>query len=74
MLPGVHSHRRKLYYLVQSKPFEMMIMVVIILNSALMATSFYGQPAEMTSIVEAINYAFTGVYVLEFVLKVGVQG
>jgi hypothetical protein len=52
----------------------MMIMAVIILNSALMATSFYGQPAEMTSIVEAINYAFTGVYALEFVLKVGVQG
>lgn len=62
---------RKLYYFVQGKPFEYFIMAVIILNSAMMATSFYGQPEEMTSIAECINYAFTGVYVIEFVLKVG---
>jgi hypothetical protein len=57
---------------VQGKPFEYFIMAVIIGNSALMATSFYGQPAEMSAVVEAINYAFTGIYVLEFVLKVRV--
>lgn len=62
--------RRKLYYLVQGKAFEYVIMAVIVANSALMATSYYGQPEEMSRIVEAINYAFTGVYVLEFVLKV----
>jgi hypothetical protein len=40
-----------------------------------MATSYYGQPEEMSRIVEAINYAFTGVYVLEFVFKVrGLDG
>jgi hypothetical protein len=58
------------YYLVQGKPFEYLIMAVIIGNSALMATSFYGQPEEMSFVVECINYAFTGIYVVEFVLKV----
>lgn len=60
----------------QGKPFEFFIMAVIIGNSALMATSFYGQPQEMSSVVEAINFAFTGIYVLEFVLKVwsGLRG
>lgn len=62
--------RRRLHFFVQGKPFEYFIMAVIIGNSALMATSFYGQPQEMSSMVEAINYAFTGIYVLEFVLKV----
>lgn len=45
-------------------------MTVIVANSALMATAFYGQPPEMTLVVEAINYGFTCIYVLEFVLKV----
>jgi hypothetical protein len=67
--------RRRLYYLVQGKAFEYVIMAVIVANSALMATSYYGQPEEMSRIVEAINYAFTGVYVLEFVFKVrGLDG
>lgn len=48
-------------------------MAVIIGNSALMATSFYGQPEEMQFVVECINYAFTGIYVLEFALKVGAK-
>jgi hypothetical protein len=45
-------------------------MAVIVANSSLMATSFYGQPAHMTAVVDAINYAFTCVYVVEFALKV----
>lgn len=61
---------RKLYYLVQSKRFEFAIMIVIIANSALMATSFYNQPETMKQVVEAMNYAFTGVYVVELLLKV----
>lgn len=61
---------RKLYYLVQGKHFEYAIMAVIVANSALMATTYYGESDEMTSVVDAINYGFTGVYVLEFVLKV----
>jgi hypothetical protein len=56
--------------MVQSKPFEYVIMAVIVANSALMATAFYGQPPEMRVVVDAINYAFTCVYVLEFVPKV----
>lgn len=62
---------RALYYLVQGKPFEYAIMAVIVANSALMATAFYGRPDEMDRVVEVINYVFTGMYVLEFVLKVG---
>lgn len=56
----------------QGKPFEYFIMTVIVANSALMATAFYGQPPEMTAVVEAINYVFTCIYVMEFALKVNI--
>lgn len=58
----------------QGRVFEYAIMAVIVANSALMATSFYGQPEEMAHVVEAINYAFTCIYVVEFVLKVRESG
>jgi hypothetical protein len=61
---------RKLYYFVQSKSFEVGLMVVIIANSALMATVHYNEPHAMVAAVEALNYAFTCIYVLEFLIKV----
>lgn len=61
---------RRVYYIVQSKQFEFFIMGIIIANSALMATSFYGRPEVMTHVVEALNYAFTCIYVMELLLKV----
>eukprot|EP00878_Enallax_costatus_P046677 GHUV01056932.1.p1 GENE.GHUV01056932.1~~GHUV01056932.1.p1 ORF type:complete len:116 (+),score=31.55 GHUV01056932.1:415-762(+) len=66
--------RRRLYYLVQGKKFEFAIMAVIIANSALMATSFYGEPEDMRHAVEDLNYALTCVYVVELMLKVGGLG
>lgn len=62
--------RRKLYYFVMSKQFGVGLMVVIIANSALMATVHYNEPREMIVVVEALNYAFTCMYVLEFLIKV----
>jgi len=61
---------RKLYYLVQSKKFEYVLMAVIITNSSTMATTFYGMSEHMSSALENINYAFTCLYVLEFLMKV----
>jgi hypothetical protein len=55
---------------VQSKAFEVGLMLVIIANSALMATVHYNEPHEMIVAVEALNYAFTCIYVLEFLVKV----
>jgi hypothetical protein len=55
---------------VQSKSFEVGLMIVIIANSALMATVHYNEPHEMVAAVEALNYAFTCIYVLEFLIKV----
>eukprot|EP00775_Hariotina_reticulata_P006841 gene6841-7059_t len=69
-----NAFRRKLYYLVQSKQFEYTLMAVIITNSASMATTFYGMSEHMSSALEAINYAFTCLYVLEFLLKLGGLG
>jgi hypothetical protein len=56
---------------VQSKAFEVGLMIIIIANSALMATVHYGEPHEVVAAVEALNYAFTCIYVLEFLIKVG---
>lgn len=45
-------------------------MAVIITNSALMATAFYGEPEDMRHAVEDLNFAFTCVYVVELMVKV----
>eukprot|EP00882_Tetradesmus_deserticola_P020321 GHRQ01021939.1.p2 GENE.GHRQ01021939.1~~GHRQ01021939.1.p2 ORF type:complete len:274 (+),score=131.28 GHRQ01021939.1:201-1022(+) len=70
----VNKYRKKLYYLVQSKQFEVSLMAVIIANSALMATVYYNQPHEMIKAVEGLNYAFTCFYLLEFLIKLGGLG
>ncbi|WIA07983.1 hypothetical protein OEZ85_007455 [Tetradesmus obliquus] len=70
----VNKLRKKLYYFVMSKQFEVGLMVVIIANSALMATVHYNEPHEMIVVVEALNYAFTCIYVLEFLIKLGGLG
>lgn len=62
---------RKLYYFVQSKKFEFGLMVIIVANSALMATTYYQEPDDMRHAVEALNYAFTCMYIVEFLIKVG---
>lgn len=62
--------RRRLYYLVQSRQFEVGLMLVIVANSALMATTFYGEPAGMRAAVEGLNYGFTAAYAIEAALKV----
>ncbi|WIA28050.1 hypothetical protein OEZ86_010635 [Tetradesmus obliquus] len=70
----VNKLRKKLYYFVMSKQFGVGLMVVIIANSALMATVHYNEPHEMIVVVEALNYAFTCMYVLEFLIKLGGLG
>lgn len=62
--------RRALYHLVHARWFEAAVMTVIVANALLMATAHYGQPQRMTAVVEAINYAFTCVFVVEAALKV----
>jgi len=62
---------RYLYYLVRSHGFEAFIMGLIIANALLMATTHYGEPERMLTVVESINYAFTCVFILEAALKVG---
>ncbi|KAF8072369.1 NaCP60E [Scenedesmus sp. PABB004] len=70
----VNRFRKRLYHLVQSKRFEVALMALIVANSALMATTHHGQPPAMVAAVEALNYAFTCAYVLEFGLKLGGLG
>jgi hypothetical protein len=62
--------RRKIYYMVISRWFEMAVLVAILINTCSMAVTYYGEPEVMVSTMEAINYAFTCIYVIEAVLKV----
>ncbi|CAG9463932.1 unnamed protein product [Pedinophyceae sp. YPF-701] len=54
--------------------FEWSIMTLIVLSTLSMAVEHYNQPDEMTSILEYINYFFTGVFVLEALFKIGALG
>ena len=62
--------RRKIYYMVTGRWFELLVLVLILLNTCSMAVTYYGEPEVMVSTIEAINYGFTCIYVLEALLKV----
>lgn len=55
-------------------PFDIFIMVCIVLNMILMAVSFEGQSDEYTYVLEVINYFFTAIFAFEALLKMIAQG
>ena len=54
---------------VQSKPFMYTIMVVILLNTIMMATEHHGQPDSLIEVQTVTNLIFTIIFALEMVLK-----
>lgn len=50
-------------------PFDIMVMVVIILNMFSMAISFEGEDANYSYGLDLLNYCFTAIFFLECILK-----
>jgi hypothetical protein len=64
------SARRAVFNIIQSAWFQNLIMLAIVLNVTIMATSFYGEPPIMSKVLDVLNYIFTGLFILEAILKI----
>jgi hypothetical protein len=51
-------------------PFDIAIMICIVLNMVLMAVMYEGQSLQYTAVLEGINYFFTTVFAVEALLKI----
>ncbi|XP_027886317.1 voltage-dependent T-type calcium channel subunit alpha-1H-like isoform X2 [Xiphophorus couchianus] len=66
--------RRKLEALVTGNVFNRFITIAILLNILTMAIEHHDQPEMMTNVLQISNYVFTGVFVMEMVLKLMALG
>ena len=64
-----NKFKRIIYYIIISKIFETFIMACIILNIISMGLSYEGSDNFYDSILEKINYFFTGIFIVELILK-----
>ena len=60
---------KKLHHFVTCTPFEIVIMVVIVLNMIQMGMTYEGDSDLYELALTYINYAFTGIFVIEMLLK-----
>ena len=54
----------------RSQIFEISIFVCICLNTVTLSLSWYNMDKEIISVLEVLNYIFTGIYTLEMVIKI----
>ena len=66
---GYSWFRNKMYKLVESNPFDIAIMVCIVLNMFQMALDHEGASVNMLSFLRVTNYFFTAVFFIETVFK-----
>ncbi len=66
--------RRKLYMITSSNCFEWFIMISIIINTALMAITWYGEPLSVSTYLDILNYIFAAIFTVEAVLKIVALG
>lgn len=62
-------HIPKLYEFAESDGFNNAILGCIVVNTVVMMTRHYPESDEFASVLSIINYVFTGVFILEFVIK-----
>ncbi|XP_048580456.1 voltage-dependent N-type calcium channel subunit alpha-1B isoform X2 [Nematostella vectensis] len=59
----------KVWCVVDSKPFEIFIMTMIVLNAIVLMMTYHGATQEFNNIIEYVNMAFTFVFLFEAILK-----
>ena len=67
--PPEDSWRYKFFNFVMHPNFEWFIMSCIIANTVSMGAKYFGQPYEVTLVIEIINYIFSGIFIVEMILK-----
>lgn len=61
--------RFRIWQFIESKTFEITIMIFIVLNMFQMAADFEGAPPAMMQFLRISNYVFTFVFLAEAILK-----
>ena len=61
---------KKLYDVVTSNTFDLIIITCILFNIITMALYWENQSQEMRTVLEGINYFFTGIFIMEAILKI----
>ncbi|EGR30825.1 hypothetical protein IMG5_122970 [Ichthyophthirius multifiliis] len=68
------AFRLKVFRIVNSRVFEVLIMVCIVLNIISMGLTYEGSSLQYESILENINYFFTATFIMELILKLIATG
>ncbi|CAF3993658.1 unnamed protein product [Rotaria sordida] len=66
--------RKCLHDVYVSKYFDLIITAIIILNVVTMSLEYYSMPSDLYKFLEYCNYAFTVVFLLEFIWKIVTLG
>ena len=56
--------------IVQNQAFDIIIFTCICLNTIVLALSWYGMNEDILSVLEVLNYIFTGIYTIEMIFKI----
>jgi hypothetical protein len=70
--PATRGYRFKLWKIITSDPFDIAIMIFIVLNMLQMALDHEGASPQMLMFLKLSNYFFTAVFIIEATLKLTV--
>jgi hypothetical protein len=60
--------------LASSPRFSDFITLCIVINTILMAFTWFGEPLWLSTVMDGVQYAFTLIYIVEAVILISVQG
>lgn len=64
--------RDTLYKVAKSSIFKWFVLTCILLNTVIMASTFYGEPSSNARFQEIANNFFTGIYIIEAAILISV--
>lgn len=67
--PDAHSWRACIHKLITNIYFELAVAIVILLNMIQMAMRYDGHPSWYDTMLNVLNYTFTGIFTVEIILK-----
>lgn len=66
--------RKIVYNIMQSKIVDNFIIFIIVFNMVTMAIDYQGSPPGFTSVLDTLNLVFTGIFIVECILKLIANG
>ena len=66
--------RRFFFKITESRYFESIVLITILLNTVVLALKWYEMPLWVSNLCEQLNYVFTGIYTIEAIIKILAMG